>query len=748
MTAIYKKELKGYFTSMTGFLFLGFFLAVTGIYTVALNLVSAYSNFEYVLQSISFLFILLVPILTMRTLAEEKKQKTDQLLYTVPVSVTKIVLAKFFAVLTLFVLVIAVMLLYPLILGRFGTINYAMAYGGIVGFLFMGTAYIALGIFISSLTESQVIAAVISFLTFFITYLMPGIITLLPSDNLTGMLVCCMLVCIAAIAAYFILHNLKAPVGIAVAGSVIFVVLYMVKPSFYDGLLTRICNVASISSRYDNFSLGILDISAIVYYSSVIFVSLFATILFIRHSVAAKRLKKGAYDIAVTAVVLCIVFAGNILIGKAAPEIDISTGGMYTLSGDTKELVQGLKDPVSVYYICQEGNWQEYIKNTLKQYNGLNSNLKVVNKDPVLYPAFTAQYTEEEVSDNSVIVVNETTGIAKYIPYSDMLVSEIDYTTYSSTVTGLDVEGQVTSAIQFVTSEDVPKLYAVNGHGETSLGSTITSEIAKLNVTVEDLETISAEQIPEDCDILLMNAPQYDITEDEAAMIKKYLENGGRAILNSGYTDTELKHYNSILSYYGITLEEGIILEETGNYIGNYPNYILPSMESHEITSGIEKYIVAAISQGMRISEDIRSTVTAEPLLTTSEQSYSKIDLESEDISMGEGDIKGPFTLGAVITETYNETETKLAVFSTPFLVDDSFLSTAQFGNDTLFLNTVSWMSGGVENNLSIPAKNLGNSYLTVEPSEVVFLGMLFVFVIPGALLLMGFVIWFRRRRA
>ena len=153
MLAIYKRELKSYFTSMIGFVFMGFFLAIMGIYTVVYNLVNAYSNFEYVLDSLSFVLIIIIPIITMRVIAEEKKQKTEQLLYTSPVSVEKIIIGKYLAVLTLFLIPMVITLFYPLILCQFGTINFATAYGGILGFSLMGATYIALGVFISSLTE-------------------------------------------------------------------------------------------------------------------------------------------------------------------------------------------------------------------------------------------------------------------------------------------------------------------------------------------------------------------------------------------------------------------------------------------------------------------------------------------------------------------------------------------------------------------------------------------------------------------
>ena len=175
MTAIYKRELKSYLTSMVGYLFIFFILVLTGIYFSAYQLSAAYPKFEYTLSAITFAFLIGVPILTMRVLAEERKQKTDQLLLTAPVSVEKIVLGKYFALVTIFAIPMLIMCLYPLLMTKFGTVSLGAAYTAILGFFLLGCANLAIGVFISSLTESQVIAAVLTFVILFAFYMMNGI---------------------------------------------------------------------------------------------------------------------------------------------------------------------------------------------------------------------------------------------------------------------------------------------------------------------------------------------------------------------------------------------------------------------------------------------------------------------------------------------------------------------------------------------------------------------------------------------
>lgn len=175
MTAVYKRELRSYLTSMIGYIFIFFVLLLTGIYFSAYQLSAAYPKFEYTLSALTFVFLISVPILTMRVLAEERKQKTDQLLLTAPVSVEKIVMGKYLALVTVFAIPMVIICLYPLLMTKFGTVSLGMAYTAILGFFLLGCANLAIGVFISSLTESQVIAAVLTFVFLFAFYMMNGI---------------------------------------------------------------------------------------------------------------------------------------------------------------------------------------------------------------------------------------------------------------------------------------------------------------------------------------------------------------------------------------------------------------------------------------------------------------------------------------------------------------------------------------------------------------------------------------------
>ena len=277
MTAIYKRELKSYLTSMVGYLFIFFILVLTGIYFSAYQLSAAYPKFEYTLSAVTFVFLIGVPILTMRVLAEERKQKSDQLLLTAPVSVGNIVIGKYLALVTVYAIPILVMCIYPLIMSKFGTVAFGSAYTAILGFFLLGCANIAIGVFMSALTESQVIAAVLTFVLLFAFYMMNGISSFFSKTSMSTCVTFGLLILAAAIILYTMIKNALISAIAAVIGEVILVVIYVVKSSVFEGGIQKVLNIFNLSGHFDNFTSNIFDIKGIVYFLSVIAICLFLT---------------------------------------------------------------------------------------------------------------------------------------------------------------------------------------------------------------------------------------------------------------------------------------------------------------------------------------------------------------------------------------------------------------------------------------------------------------------------------------
>lgn len=278
MLAIYKKELKSYLTSMQGYVFMAFIMLVLGIYFTAYNLNYASPDFGTTLNSVTFVFLIITPILTMRILAEEKRNKTDQLLFTSPVPIWKIVFGKYFGMVTIYLIPVVITLFYPLILAKYGTVSYPMTLTAIVGFFFLGCANIAVGLFLSSITESQVIAAVLTFVVLFCSFVMNGIESFFSQTAMASMLAFAVLAVLIAMVVYQMTKDniLTGITGVVLLGAV--VIIYIVKSSLYEGAIQKLLDLLAIANHFDNFVGGILDFSGIVYMLSVICIFIFLTV--------------------------------------------------------------------------------------------------------------------------------------------------------------------------------------------------------------------------------------------------------------------------------------------------------------------------------------------------------------------------------------------------------------------------------------------------------------------------------------
>ncbi|SFB20952.1 ABC-2 type transport system permease protein [Acetitomaculum ruminis DSM 5522] len=278
MLAVFKKELRSYFTSMTGYVFMAFFVAVVGIYFLAYNLNYGYPYFTYSLSSASFVYIIIVPILTMRIIAEERKQKTDQLLLTAPVSIVKIILGKYLSLLAILAIPIAMFCLYPLILTQFGKINFQMTYTGILGYFLLGATFMAVGMFISSITESMVIAAVLSFGVLFLSYMCTGLADFISSEASASYIGFMLIAILVGVIMYIMTANYTMSAVICLALMVADTVLYFVKSSLFESALPNMLNALSLTKKFSDLSSGMFDLTAIVYYISVSGLFIFFTV--------------------------------------------------------------------------------------------------------------------------------------------------------------------------------------------------------------------------------------------------------------------------------------------------------------------------------------------------------------------------------------------------------------------------------------------------------------------------------------
>ena len=474
-----------------------------------------------------------------------------------------------------------------------------------------------------------------------------------------------------------------------------------------------------------------------------------------RDTVNKKYLKNGSYSSVMIVVFVAIIIVINMIAGNLPSkytQLDISAEKLYTIGDETKAMLKDLDKDVTIYQIAQSGSEDETISNLLQRYADESEHITVEVKDPVVNPKFVSEYTTDNLSSNSLIVVCGDRN--KVINYNNIYQSELDYNTYSYNTTGFDGEGQITSAIAYVTSEDLPILYTLEGHGEQELDSTIKEDVEKANMDIQSLNLLTEGSVPDDASCLLINSPTSDFSDDEKDAIITYLENGGKAMIFSDYTGTEMKNFDAILENYGVKRAEGLVFEgDSQHYAMQMPYYLVPTVESTDITSEVASsgyYILMPYAQGIQKTDDVRDTVNIESLLTTSDSAYSKTDMSSGTLEKEDGDVEGPFDLGVSITESVEDgKETHIIYFSTANLLQGEVNQMVSGGNEKLVMAAFSSLvDSETTTTVSIPAKSLEVSYLTLTAYDASFWKICVIGLIPGAFLVIGFMIWLKRRKA
>lgn len=712
MLAIFKREFKSLFWNITGWLFIGITLALFGLYFFVYNLSYGYPYISYSLSAIAFLFMVTVPILTMRVLAEEKHAKTDQLLLTAPISVGKIVLGKFLALALVYTICIGVICVAPLVLMIFGEVPLAETYVGILGFWLYGLATIAIGTFVSSLTESQVISAVVSFGLIFVGYMMSSICNVISSSG---------------------------------------------------NLLTKILGCYDLYTPLDDFFNGTLSVTGIVYYLSVIALALFLTEQMIqkrRWTISRNMISTSVFSTGMIAIVVALTVVVN-LIASALPEtytqIDATSQKLYSITEDTEKYLDTLKDDVTLYVMVNKNSKDDNVDRTLQKYASASKHVKVKYVDPNVSPTFASKYTDSDVTSNSIIVV--CGDRSKVIDYNSDIYEYSYDSSYNYSVTGYDCEGQVTAAIQYVTSESTTNVYELTGHDESTLSGDFSEVFQKRFMNVGSLSLLTVDAIPEDCQAIFITAPQSDLSEDDLSKLSQYLGNGGKIYLSIDYSKwNDLTNFKKLLSDNSIETTESLLAETDRSYYYQSPFYLLPNVENTEVSSSVAgmTQVFVPYSVGLTYTGEDDSNVTS--FMTTSDTTIAKAaaniaavqsQADAANIaSVQDGDTQGQYSLGMMVT---NENGGELCVLGSAMMCTDSANQIVSGHNATLFNGIVNALvttdDENSDNAVVIAAKDYTVSNLTVSANAMLVYGILWGIFMPIVLIIIGIIVWARRRK-
>lgn len=466
------------------------------------------------------------------------------------------------------------------------------------------------------------------------------------------------------------------------------------------------------------------------------------------HRNSSIKRKHGLYTAAVSALVIAIVVVFNLVLGSLPDgtlEYDISEKDIYTVTQQSVDFLSALDKDISIVVLAQNAAIDEHILKFINNYAKLSGHITLQFIDPVLNPTALETYGAQE---NNIVVScadtnkTRTLNLGGVYGYEDGLIlydaqSLYYYNQYSPVA--IDAEGQLTSAINYVTSEATNKLYLLDGHGESALGTTATDAISKSNIETASLNLSKEGSIPDDCELIVSVNPTADLTDDELSMLETYLKTGGNVMLLLNTAD--LANYNSLLETYGLQMQNGLIAD-TQNYYKIYAQQfgyycIYPELStSSSITSSITEDALLLHPYGMLETTPLRRGATVSTFMTTSDSGL----LVADDNTTTEGQ----YILGATSVETFedtDDTESRLTVVTAVDLVSDDIPTS--YSNMDIFISAVNANFSNVQN-IVIPSKSLDVG--TVSIGHPIFWSVIFIGIIPLAFIVGGLVYWIRRR--
>ena len=553
MNALIRKELREYFLYPIGYIFMSIFCALSAFFFFSSTIVQNTSNISLFFQTLFMVIILLTPILTMRLFSEEYKLHTDQLLFCSPTTIFEIVLGKYLSALIMFLLTTSMNLIYVIIICLFAKISISLIVGCLLGTTLLGAALISIGMFVSSRTESQIISAFGSFAIFLI------------------------FVFIDAISQYVPFNWLK---------------------SFMGSL--------AIMPKYSNLISGILNISDILYFISIIVIFVFLTVQTlekkrwnwgkimkigqkfkssIKNFTHTKKFKCSTLSVTFTAIFISIIFLINILcysiVQKYNIQIDLSSNQLYQISDQTKSFLKTYNKKTKLILLDDEQTFKNgspyllHIYNISKNIAAENSNITIeyINLDQ--NPNFVSNYPNLQLNSGGILITDDSNN-SQYLPQSKMFSQSYGdmYTQQNQIVS--NVESNIAHALEFISGQNLVKTALISGHGEVDI-SPISQQFKDNGYNLNKL-ILTKDEISEDTELMISSSPKTDYTPEDIAKIEEYLNNGGSLIYFASATQTKLPNLESLLKKYGIAFSEGTVVETNSrNVVGNSTNqfYVL-----------------------------------------------------------------------------------------------------------------------------------------------------------------------------
>ena len=706
MKAIWKRELQSYFYTPVGYVFLGVFLLISSVLFFLSILRQHSGDLPTFIGQMSYLWMLLSPVLTMRLLAEEKQKGTEQLLMTSPVSPAGIVIGKYLAAVTVLLLTAAMTLMYVLVVGIYGKVYPAELAVNYLGFLLQGCAFAAMDLFLSGCAATPVNAAVMGFGANFLVWMIDL------AENQVSL------------------------------------------PWISSAL-----KFLSLYSRNEPFLMGQLSWAGLVYEISFSAVFLAMTVYRLNRGRTHRKTRGISAGIlaALTAAVVGLNIGITSLENRNGWRLDFSFNGITTQSETTRTVLAELEHPVHIYALFPRGQEDAPLMELLDRYAASSDLVTWEQADPGLNPALLTRFSTatENVTSDSLIVYCEDTGRWRILSPADFISLSMDEETGTYSYAGYTYEKAITSALVYVTRSEIPRIVILQGHGELD-GETLSAFDTLMtdnHYEVVYRNLADTDYTPDPGELIIFFSPMRDLTDAELAKINTFTNQGGSLIFTCDYTDPvgEMPNYAALLRSYGFIPKNGIVVadrEDTASYYNNIRIDLIPEMKSTDVTMDlIASGAVTVLMPGSRAFETPGETdrnLMTFPVLESGEKSYLKaLSADMTSVEKEEGDETGPFVLALQAQRV-----TSGGYVSKAFISGSSGMMTeeqiyAMTDVRQLLIRMTEYLLGQSSSNLDIMARSAVRPGLSARGNGM---GALIVTAMPLCVLLAALIVLIRRR--
>lgn len=709
MWAVYKKELKALFVAPLAWVFMASFLVIENVFFHLFNVNAGLSDLNGLFSNSLMVLMFLIPVLTMRSFSEEFRQKTDQLLFTSALKTGDIVLGKFFAILTVFLIAMCGTILWPVVVAMFGTLQVASVIGNYVALICAATAFIAIGVFISSATESQLISAVLSFGVFFALYILD-----------------------------YAASQFEIPF------------LYYI-----------ICEF-SLFHRFNGFTRGLFSIADIAYYLSITAGFLVLTVMKLdRHAVIGKLKNRAAFTVSVLCLIVCVVLvnvAADKITERYSLRIDMTEEKMFELTDETVELLSALEKPVTITVLSDKKSFSEEpglaeVDEVITRYaESSRGSVAVEYVDIYKNPSFLEKYDFTTTPSYRSLIV-ETADKYKLLDVAnDLYAFELDYEKNGYSLAGFDAEKKITAAILYTQQDAQHAVAFLSGHNEE-----IPEVFAEL-IRSANFETVNVnlalEELPENCSFAVLVSPKADFLPVEIEKLEDYLAGSGQLMAFIGPESPAMPNLELFFEEWGVRFSTSFAADAS-RCIGT-PAVLSPVFVEHDLIlnllSNPNMVLMTPYARAMDELWAEKSTRHVETILMSSSAAYRKEYGENpggiSDFIYAPGDKQGSSSI-AVLTEDLRfegrSISSRILFVGSTVMISDEMLTTPNFLNASFVKEAISYMDTQTTP-VTIPTKQLADTRLTILHEQGTVLFWCSCVALPVVLIGCGLIIWSRRR--